>query len=63
LRWLLLFEEYGVTFEYLLRKKNVSKAADVLSRLDIDFLKIQEEAGEALTFHSESKTTASVISN
>jgi hypothetical protein len=36
--WLLLFEEYGVTFEYLAGKKNV--AADALSRLDIDSLKI-----------------------
>jgi hypothetical protein len=36
--WLLLLEEYGVTFEYLPGKKNV--VADVLSRLDIDSLKI-----------------------
>jgi hypothetical protein len=39
--WLLLLEEYGVTFEYLLGKKNV--VADALCRLDIDSLKIQEE--------------------
>jgi hypothetical protein len=43
LRWLLLLEEYGVTFEYLPGKKNVSPVADALSRHDIDSLKIQEE--------------------
>jgi hypothetical protein len=40
LRCLLLLEEYGVTFEYLPRKKNV--VADALSCLDMDSLKIQE---------------------
>jgi hypothetical protein len=39
LRWLLLLEENGVTFEYLQGKKNV--VADALSRLDIDSLNIQ----------------------
>jgi hypothetical protein len=41
--WLLLLEEYGVTFKYLPGKKNVATVADALSRLDIDSLKIQEE--------------------
>jgi hypothetical protein len=50
--WLLLLEEYGVTFEYLPGKKNV--LADNLSRLDIDILMIQEE--EALK-----KTKSSLI--
>jgi hypothetical protein len=45
LRWLLLLEEYGVTFEYVPGKKNV--VTDSLSHLDIDSLKIQEE--EVLT--------------
>jgi hypothetical protein len=42
----LLLEDYGVTFEYLPRKKNVAAVADALSRLDIDSLKIQEEEEE-----------------
>jgi hypothetical protein len=37
--WLLLLEEYGVTFEYPPGKKNV--VLDAVSRLDIDSLKIQ----------------------
>jgi hypothetical protein len=45
--WHLLLEEYGVTFEYLPGKKNVSIVADALSCLDIDSLKIHEE--EVLT--------------
>jgi hypothetical protein len=40
--WLLLLEEYAVTFEYLPGKKNVATFVDNLSRLDIDSLKIQE---------------------
>jgi hypothetical protein len=42
LRWLLLLEEYGVTFEYLSEKKNVAVVADATSCLEIDSLKIQE---------------------
>jgi hypothetical protein len=53
--WLLLLEEYGVTFEYeyLPGKKNVDTVTDTLLRLDIDSLKIQEE--EVLTLLSESE--------
>ena len=53
LHWLLLLEEYGVTFEYLPGKKNF--VADNLSRLDIDELMIPQE--EALTLLSESEKT------
>jgi hypothetical protein len=55
--WLLPLEEYGVTFEYLLGKKNV--VADALSRLGVDSLKIQEE--EVLTLLSGSENNS--ISN
>jgi hypothetical protein len=55
--WLLLLEEYGVTFEYLPGKKNV--VADALSHLDIDSLKIQED--EVLTLLSGSENNS--ISN
>jgi hypothetical protein len=47
LHWLLLLEEYRVTFEYFQGKRNI--VADALSHLDIDSLKIQEEAQEVLT--------------
>jgi hypothetical protein len=57
--WLLLLEEYGVTFEYLPGKKNVGTVADALSCLDIDSLKIQEE--EVLTLLSGSENNS--ISN
>jgi hypothetical protein len=59
--WLLLLEEYGVTFEYLLGKiqKNVGTVADALSCLDIGSLKIQEE--EVLTLLSRSENNS--ISN
>jgi hypothetical protein len=57
LRWLLVLEVYGVTFEYLPGniKKNVAVVADALSCLDIDSLKIQEETEKALTLLSESE--------
>jgi hypothetical protein len=57
--WLLLLEEYGVTFDYLPGKKNVAAVADTLSRIDIDSLNIQEE--EVLTLLSGSETIS--ISN
>jgi hypothetical protein len=43
--WLLLLEEYGVTFEYLPGKKKIMIA---LSRLDIDSLKIQDSRGRSV---------------
>jgi hypothetical protein len=58
LRWLLLLEEYGVTFEYLPGKKNVATVADALSRLDIDSLKIQEVTAEVLTLLSGSENNS-----
>jgi hypothetical protein len=57
-RWLLLLEEYGVTFEYLPRKKNV--VADALSRLDIDSLKIQEEEVLTLLLGSENNSISNI---
>jgi hypothetical protein len=56
--WLLLLEEYGVTFEYPSGKKqkHVDTVADALSGLDIDILKIQEE--EVLTLLSRSKNSS-----
>jgi hypothetical protein len=59
--WILLLEEYGVTFEYLPGKKNVGSIADALSYLDIDSLKVQEETEEALTLLSGSENNS--ISN
>jgi hypothetical protein len=43
LRWYLLLKQYGVTFEYLLEKKqkNVAAVVDALSHLDIDSLEIE----------------------
>jgi hypothetical protein len=57
--WLLLLEEYGVTFEYLPENKQKNVVADALSCLDIDSLKIQEE--EVLTLLSGSENNS--ISN
>jgi hypothetical protein len=61
--WLLLLEEYGVTFEYLPGKeqKNVAVVSDALSCLDIDSLKIQEE--EVLTLLSGSENNSISINN
>jgi hypothetical protein len=59
--WLLLLEEYGVTFEYLPGKKNVDTVADALSRLDNDSLKIEEETEKVLTLLSGSEINS--ISN
>jgi hypothetical protein len=58
LRWLLLFEEYGVTPEYLPGKKNV--VTDALSRLDIDSLKIQEEELSTLLSGSENNSISNI---
>jgi hypothetical protein len=61
LGWLLLLEEYGVTFVYLPRKKQKNVVADALSRLDIDSLNIQDNKEEVLTLHSGSENNS--ISN
>jgi hypothetical protein len=57
--WLLLLEESGVTFEYFPGNKQKNVVADVLSCLDIESLKIQEE--EVLTLLSGSENNS--ISN
>jgi hypothetical protein len=61
--WLLLLEEYEVTFEHLpgKKQKNVASVADVLSHLDIDSLKIQDDKEEVLTLLSGSENNS--ISN
>jgi hypothetical protein len=48
LSWLLLLEEYEVTFEYLPGNKNFYIVVDVLFRFEIDSLKIQKESEELL---------------
>jgi hypothetical protein len=58
--WLLLLEEYGVTFEYLPGKKNFAVVADALSRLDIDSLKIQEEEVLTLLTGSENNSISNI---
>jgi hypothetical protein len=60
LPWVLLLEEYGVTFDYLPRKKNVALIADALSCLEIDSLKIQEEEVSTLLSGSESNSIINV---
>jgi hypothetical protein len=59
--WLLLLEEYGVTFEYLPEKIQKNVIADALSRLDIDSMNIQEKTEEALKLLSGSENNS--ISN
>jgi hypothetical protein len=56
--WLLLLEEYRVTFEYLPGNKEKIVVADALSRLDIDSLKIQDRKGEVLTLLSGSENNS-----
>jgi hypothetical protein len=56
--WLLLLEEYGVTFENLPGKKNV--VADALSHLDIDSLKIQDEEVLILLSGSENNSISNI---
>jgi hypothetical protein len=60
--WLLLLEEYGVTFEYLPGKENVADVADALSRLDIDSLKIQGEEVFTLLSRSENNSISNIKS-
>jgi hypothetical protein len=58
--WLLLLEEFGVTFEYPPGKKNVGTVADTLSRLDIDSLKIQEEEVSTPLSRSENNNISNI---
>jgi hypothetical protein len=62
LGWLLILEEYGITFEYLLGNKNVNDVADALSSLDIDSLKIQEEEVFTLLSGSENNSNSNIKS-
>jgi hypothetical protein len=58
--WLLLLEEYGVTFEYLPGNKQNNVVADALPRLDIDSLKIQEEEVLILLSGSENNSVSNI---
>jgi hypothetical protein len=58
--WLLLLEEYAVTFEYLPGKKNIAAVADALSSLDIDSLKIEEEEVLRLLSGSENNSISNI---
>jgi hypothetical protein len=60
LRWLLLLEEYGVTFEYLSGKNQKNVVADALFRLGIDSLKIQEEELLRLLSVSENNSISNI---
>jgi hypothetical protein len=58
---LLLLEEYGVNFEYLLRKKQKNVVVDALSCLDIDSLMFQEAEEELeLLSGSENSSTSNI---
>jgi hypothetical protein len=57
---LLILEEYGITFEYLLGEKNV--VADALFRLNIDSLKILEEEVFTLLSGSENNSISNIKS-
>jgi hypothetical protein len=61
--WLLLLEEYGVTFDYLPEKRQKNVVADALSRLDIDSLKIQEKEALILLSRSENNSISNIKSN
>jgi hypothetical protein len=60
--WLLLLEEYGVTFEYVPgnKQKKVVTVADALSHLDIYSLKIQEGKVLALLSGSENNSISNI---
>jgi hypothetical protein len=60
LRWLLLLEEYRITFEYLPGKKDDGTVADALSRLDVDKLKIKEEELLILLSGSENNSISNI---
>jgi hypothetical protein len=55
LRLFLPLEEYEVTFEHLLLKKNLYKIIDALTFLDVYNLKIQEEREELSKIFSTSE--------
>jgi hypothetical protein len=59
--WLLLLEEYEITFEYLPGNKNVASVANALFCLEIDSLKIQEEEVFTLLSGSENNSNTSNI--
>jgi hypothetical protein len=61
--WLLLLEEYGVTFDYLPGKVHTNVVVDALSRLDIDSLKIQEEEVLTLLSGSENNSISNIKSS
>jgi hypothetical protein len=56
--WHLLLEEYGITFGYLPRNKNV--VADTLSHLEVNSLKIQEEVASTFIPGSENSSISNI---